>query len=69
MQQASVLWNLNRQMAFSVGAALLLMIFNLLRVGLDASAAYHLTFTLAALLGLAPLLSLNTLPKENHAHA
>ncbi|MCF1490351.1 hypothetical protein POF53_15705 [Mitsuaria sp. RG] len=56
-------------MAFSVGAALLLMIFNLLRVGLDASAAYHLTFTLAALLGLAPLLSLNTLPKENHAHA
>ncbi|WP_295558825.1 MFS transporter [Pseudomonas mosselii] len=69
MQQASVLWNLNRQMAFSVGAALLLMIFNLLLVDLDASSAYRLTFALAALLGLLPLLVLNTLPKENHAHA
>jgi len=69
MQQASVLWNLNRQMAFSVGAALLLMIFNLLLVGLSTPDAYHLTFTLAALLGLAPLMTLHTLPPETPRHA
>ena len=69
MQQASVLWNLNRQMAFSVGAALLLMIFNLLLAGLSTPDAYHLTFSLAALLGLAPLMTLHTLPPENPRHA
>ncbi|QVM89442.1 MFS transporter [Pseudomonas entomophila] len=59
--QASVLWNLNRQMAFSLGAALLLMIYNLL----PPANAYHLTFALAALLGLLPLTRLRTLPQEH----
>ncbi|WP_349292551.1 MFS transporter [Pseudomonas entomophila] len=63
--QASVLWNLNRQMAFSFGAALLLMICDLL----PPANAYHLTFALAALLGLLPLTQLRTLPQENRHDA
>ncbi|WP_153788878.1 MFS transporter [Pseudomonas sp. EMN2] len=68
-QQASVLWNLNRQMAFSLGAALLLMVFNLLLDQLGSTLAYHLSFALAALLGLTPLARLHTLPQENPHHA
>lgn len=68
-QQASVLWNINRQMAFSVGAALFLMLFNLLHQHLDTARAYHLTFALAALCGLLPVLRLTTLPKEHTCHA
>lgn len=63
--QASVLWNINRQMAFSVGAALLLMVFNGLTQRWSAPQAYHLTFVIAALLGLLPLLQLRSLPAEN----
>jgi hypothetical protein len=54
-------------MAFSVGAALLLMVFNLLLDRLGSTLAYHLSFALAALLGLAR--ALHTLPKENPQHA
>ncbi|TFF39410.1 MFS transporter [Pseudomonas sp. RIT623] len=69
MQQASVLWNLNRQMAFSLGATLLLMLFNLWPEGTDAPQAYHLTFALAALLGLVPIMRLRALPLEPPCHA
>ncbi|QXI40338.1 MFS transporter [Pseudomonas xantholysinigenes] len=65
-QQASVLWNLNRQMAFSVGATWLLMLFNLWP---DTRHAYHLTFALAAVLGLLPALCLRALPLEPTRHA
>lgn len=69
-QQASVIWNINRQMAFSVGAAFFLMVFNALATHLDAVRAYHMTFVIASLTGLLPLLlqpsSLNT-RKDHHA--
>jgi len=68
-QQASVIWNLNRQMAFSVGAAFFLMVFNTLATRLDAGRAYHMTFLIASLAGLVPLLHLRSLhtPKDHHA--
>ena len=66
LPQASVIWNINRQMAFSVGAALFLMIFNLLQPHTSALAAYHASFAAAALAGLLPLTCLHTL-KEKHA--
>lgn len=68
-QQASVIWNLNRQMAFSVGAAFFLMVFNTLATRLDAGRAYHMTFLIASLAGLVPLLKLRSLhtPKDHHA--
>ena len=69
-QQASVIWNINRQMAFSVGAAFFLMVFNALATHLDAVRAYHMTFVIASLTGLLPLLlppgSLTT-RKDHHA--
>lgn len=65
LPQASVVWNINRQMAFSVGAALFLMIFNLLQSHTGALAAYHASFAVAALAGLLPLTCLHTL-KEKH---
>lgn len=66
--KASVLWNINRQMAFSVGAALLLMVFNGLAQRWPAPQAYHLTFAFAAVLGLLPLLQLRSLPAETTHH-
>lgn len=66
MSQASVIWNINRQMAFSVGAALFLMIYNLLQPLTGALSAYHASFAAAALAGLLPLSCLHTL-KEKHA--
>ncbi|WP_370679198.1 MFS transporter [Comamonas sp. GB3 AK4-5] len=67
--QASVLWNINRQMAFSVGAAALLMVFNLLLHRMDMVRAYRLTFALAALAGLAPILQLRTLRPQKAFYA
>lgn len=70
--QASVIWNINRQMAFSVGAAFFLMIFNSLATHLDASRAYHLTFVIASLTGLLPALQLgffNTGKRHRAGHS
>lgn len=64
LPQASVVWNINRQMAFSVGAALFLMIFNLLQPHTGALSAYHASFAVAALVGLLPLTCLHTLRKS-----
>lgn len=64
LPQASVVWNINRQMAFSVGAALFLMIFNLLQPHTGALAAYHASFAVAALVGLLPLTCLHSLKKS-----
>lgn len=61
MHKASVIWNINRQMSFSLGAALFLMIFNVLLQRLDITLAYHLTFAIAALIGLFPLLQMHQL--------
>ncbi|MGH8332238.1 MAG: MFS transporter [Pseudomonas fluorescens] len=67
--KASVIWNINRQMSFSIGAALFLMVFNLLSKHFDTTQAYHATFAIAALLGLLPLFQLSQLntPKDCHA--
>ena len=66
LPHASVIWNINRQMAFSVGAALFLMIFNLLQPHASALAAYHASFAVAALAGLLPLTCLHTLKRTRH---
>lgn len=66
--KASVIWNINRQMAFSLGAALLLMLYNLLLRYLDALAAYHLSLLLAALAGLLPLPALGRLTPQKASH-
>lgn len=60
--KASVIWNINRQMSFSLGAALFLMIFNVLLPTLGTTPAYQATFAIAALVGLLPLLQMNQLP-------
>nr|BFD40308.1 MFS transporter [Pseudomonas sp. FFPRI_1] len=67
--KASVIWNINRQMAFSLGAALLLMLYNLLLGYRGATGAYHLSLLLAAVAGLLPLLTLNRLPLPEASHA
>lgn len=59
--KASVIWNINRQMSFSLGAALFLMIFNVLLQPLGTTPAYHATFAIAALVGLLPLLQIKQL--------
>ena len=64
---ASVIWNINRQLSFSLGAALFLMIFNLLLKPLGTPMAYHATFAMAALVGLFPLTLMNHLnPAKAH---
>ncbi|MGC5700159.1 MFS transporter [Pseudomonas sp. NFXW11] len=67
--KASVIWNLNRQMAFSLGAALLLMLNNLLLGWFEVLAAFHLSLLLAALAGLLPLLALGRLNPHKVSHA
>ncbi|POA46347.1 MFS transporter [Pseudomonas sp. MPR-ANC1] len=66
--KASVIWNINRQLSFSLGAALFLMIFNLLLKPFDTPSAYHATFAIAALVGLVPLFLMSQLnpAKANH---
>ncbi len=59
--KASVIWNINRQVSFSLGAALFLMIFNVLLEPFGPPHAYHATFAIAALVGLLPLLLMNQL--------
>lgn len=68
-QRASVIWNINRQVAFSLGAALMLVIYTASAQHLAAGQAYHFTFLIAALLGLLPLLQLTSLPVQKDCHA
>ncbi|WP_422419627.1 MFS transporter [Pseudomonas sp. GZD-222] len=60
MGQASALWNLNRQLSFCLGVALLGAVLNQL---LPAPAAFQQTFLVAALLTLLPLPMVIKLPK------
>jgi len=55
--QGSVLWNINRQVAFSLGTVVLISIFNLLPAANDLIRYQH-TFLLAALLCLLSLISI-----------
>lgn len=66
--KASVIWNINRQLSFSVGAALFLMIDNLLLKQLDPTPAYHATFAIAALAGLLPLFHMSPLNPAKECH-
>lgn len=67
--KASVIWNINRQMSFSIGAAFFLMVFNLLLKHFDTTQAYHVTFAIAALAGLLPLFQLSQLNTQKDCHA
>ena len=67
--KASVLWNINRQMAFSVGAAVLLLVFDLFLYRVDMARAYQLTFAVAAMAGLLPILQLRSLRTRKGLYA
>lgn len=54
--QGSVLWNINRQVAFSVGAVVFISIFSLMTFSSDLL-RYQYTFLIASILGLLALIS------------
>ncbi|WP_273826681.1 MFS transporter [Providencia rettgeri] len=56
--QGSVLWNINRQVAFSVGAVVLISIFSLMPSSNPLS-NYQYTFLIASILGLFSLISVS----------
>ncbi|WP_338139414.1 MFS transporter [Xenorhabdus bovienii] len=64
LSRASTIWNLNRQICFSIGATIFAMIFNVLQHKTTPATAYHLTFIIAAMSGLLPLLKLRQLTKN-----
>lgn len=55
MPEASALWNINRQLSFCFGVALLSLLLALLQGVMPAPRAYLFTFSLAAAGTLAPL--------------
>ena len=68
--EASALWNINRQLSFCLGAAVLGSALNLLLSAADASAtplAYRGCFLIAAALTLLPLPLLARLRREDAA--
>ncbi|WP_395027208.1 MFS transporter [Comamonas odontotermitis] len=69
MQRASVIWNINRQMAFSLGATAFLVLFSVLLQQLGAIHAYQWTFVIASLAGIAPLLRIGSLTTAKGCHA
>lgn len=72
--QASVIWNINRQVVFSVGATLVAMIFNTLSLFVSSQMAYSTTFFICATIGLFPLFLFillkqkTNLQETNHEH-
>lgn len=56
LTRASAIWNLNRQISFSLGVALFTLLFNILQQYMTDISAYHLTFFIASVMGLMPLL-------------
>lgn len=55
LSEASALWNINRQLSFCFGVALLSLLFTLLQSQLPISRAYLFTFSTAAAATLIPL--------------
>nr|WP_314263998.1 MFS transporter [uncultured Moellerella sp.] len=49
--QGSVLWNINRQISFSVGAVVLIFIHSQFNYSMESLLAYQYTFLIAAILG------------------
>ncbi|MEQ4925215.1 MFS transporter [Proteus hauseri] len=62
--QASVIWNINRQVVFSIGATVVAMLFNTLSLFNSSQAAYSITFISCAFIGILPLTLLLTLKKQ-----
>ncbi len=62
--QASVIWNINRQVVFSVGATVVAMLFNILSLFCLPQTAYNMTFLICALIGILPITLLFTLKKK-----
>lgn len=62
--QASVIWNINRQVVFSVGATVVAMLFNILSLFYLPQTAYNMTFLICALIGILPITLLFTLKKK-----
>nr|WP_270049316.1 MFS transporter [Ignatzschineria rhizosphaerae] len=60
--KSSVLWNINRQITFCVGIAVLTLIFSLYQAFLPLMQAYQVTFITASLLGLLSLFFIQKLP-------
>ncbi|HAT4978620.1 TPA: multidrug efflux MFS transporter [Serratia marcescens] len=56
LADASALWNINRQLSFCLGVALLSLLLNLLLTGLPPAAAYRTCFILAGASVFIPLL-------------
>lgn len=67
LARASTVWNLNRQMSFSVGTALFTLIFKLLQQHATTIAAYHSAFLIAALLGMLPILKLMSIKPSSES--
>ncbi|CRL65249.1 MFS transporter [Proteus vulgaris] len=65
--QASVIWNINRQVVFSVGATVVAMLFNIFSLFCLPQTAYNMTFLICALIGILPLTLLFTLKKKSIA--
>lgn len=68
MAQASVIWNINRQISFSLGAAFFLMVFNLLQhyADLEILINYQLSFIAAAAVGSIPLFFIHRLKDQSY---
>lgn len=64
LTKASAVWNLNRQMSFSLGAAFFTLLFNVLQHYTNDMSAYQLTFLLAAFIGLIPLFVIKQLNRN-----
>ena len=56
LAQASALWNINRQLSFCLGVALLSLLLNKLQENMPATLAFHWCFYLAAASALIPVL-------------
>lgn len=63
LMQGSVLWNINRQVAFSVGTVIVIFIYGLFAT-LAPLQRYHLTFLIVAILGTFALISV--FQEKNH---
>ncbi|KAF1054636.1 MAG: putative transport protein HsrA [Stenotrophomonas maltophilia] len=64
LRRASLLWNLNRQFAFCLGAALFSLLYSLLQTPLGEVNAYRGCFLVGALIGLLALPSLQRLAQS-----
>ena len=64
MTRASVIWNINRQLSFSLGAALLTVLFSLLNHFYPAAQSYQQVYIIAAVTGLLPLWMISRLTRH-----